>query len=103
MKRKLTEYTFRTEKIRTPLRFAVAPDIHSSPFEDVMEEFARCDAVLLPGDLVDRHRRNKNSAGDRSGILLRRKSRTKVKDQRGLLPPGTGQQGDASRQREHPL
>ena len=62
MKRKLTEYTFRTEKIRTPLRFAVAPDIHSSPFEDVMEEFARCDAVLLPGDLVDRHRRNNENA-----------------------------------------
>ena len=48
MDRKLTEYTFRTDKIARPLRFAVAPDIHSSPFEDVLEEFARCDAVLLP-------------------------------------------------------
>ena len=62
MKRKLTEYTFRTDKITSPLRFAVAPDIHSSPFEDVLEEFARCDAVLLPGDLVDRHRRNNGNA-----------------------------------------
>lgn len=62
MKRKLTEYTFRSEKIARPLRFAVAPDIHSSPFEDVLEEFGRCDAVLLPGDLVDRHRRNNENA-----------------------------------------
>ena len=62
MKRKLTEYTFRTDKITAPLRLAVAPDIHSSPFEDVLEEFSRCDAVLIPGDLVDRHRRNNSNA-----------------------------------------
>ena len=52
MKRKLTEYTFRSEKIPEPLRFAVASDIHSAPFDDVLEEFFRCDAVLLPGDKV---------------------------------------------------
>jgi hypothetical protein len=62
MKRKLTEYTFRSGKIREPLRFAVASDIHSAPFEDALEEFSRCDAVLLPGDLVDRHRRNNEEA-----------------------------------------
>ena len=62
MKRQLTEYTFRSEKIECPLRLAVAADIHSSPFEDVLEEFTRCDAVLIPGDLVDRHRRNNENA-----------------------------------------
>ena len=62
MDRKLTEYTFRSDKIDQPLRFAVAPDLHSSPFDDVLEEFARCDAVLLPGDLVDRHRKNNENA-----------------------------------------
>ena len=62
MKRKLTEYTFRTGKIRKPLRFAVAPDLHSAPFDDVLEEFARCDAVLVPGDLVDRHRSDNANA-----------------------------------------
>ena len=62
MKRKLTEYSFRTDKAVEPLRFAVAPDIHSAPFEDVLEEFSRCDAVLLPGDLVDRHRNNNENA-----------------------------------------
>ena len=62
MKRKLTEYTFRSEKITEQLRFAVVSDIHSAPFEDVLEEFSRCDAVLLPGDLVDRHRRDNTDA-----------------------------------------
>ena len=62
MKRQLTEYTFHSEKIERPLRLAVAADIHSSPFDDVLEEFTRCDAVLIPGDLVDRHRRNNENA-----------------------------------------
>jgi len=64
MKRKRTEYSFPADGIERTLRFAVAPDIHSSPFEDVLEDFARCDAVLIPGDLVDRHRRN-NSLAER--------------------------------------
>ena len=62
MKRNRTEYTFRSEKIQSPLTLAVASDIHSSPFQDVLEDFARCDAVLLPRDLVDRHRRNNEEA-----------------------------------------
>ena len=62
MKRVLTEYTFRTDRVERPFRFAVASDIHSSSFDDVLEEFSRCDAVLIPGDLVDRHRRNNSNA-----------------------------------------
>ena len=62
MKRIRTEYTFRTEKIEKPLRFAVAADLHSDTFDDVLEDFSRCDAVLLPGDLVDRHRKNNDNA-----------------------------------------
>ena len=62
MKRILTGYTFRTDRIDRPLRLAVASDIHSSPFDDVLEEFGRCDAVLIPGDLVDRHRRDNDNA-----------------------------------------
>ena len=62
MKRIKTEYTFRTDRIERPLRFAVAPDLHSGPFDDVLDEFSRCDAVLIPGDLVDRHRRNNENA-----------------------------------------
>jgi predicted MPP superfamily phosphohydrolase len=40
----------------------VASDLHSAPFDDVLEDFSRCDAVLIPGDLVDRHRRNNENA-----------------------------------------
>ena len=62
MKRIRTEYTFRTPLIERSLRFAVAPDLHSDVFDDVLEDFSRCDAVLIPGDLVDRHRRNNTNA-----------------------------------------
>ena len=62
MKRILTEYTFRSPLIERTLRFAVAPDLHSGPFDDVLDHFLRCDAVLVPGDLVDRHRRDNSGA-----------------------------------------
>ena len=62
MKRIRTEYTFRTGKVKKTLRFAVASDLHSDSFDDVLEEFNCCDAVLIPGDLVDRHRRNNENA-----------------------------------------
>ena len=62
MKRIRVEYTFRTPLIDHSLRFAVAPDLHSDVFDDVLEDFSRCDAVLIPGDLVDRHRRDNRNA-----------------------------------------
>jgi hypothetical protein len=62
MNRNRTEYTFRSGKVERALRLAVASDLHSSPFDDVLEDFAACDAVLLPGDLVDRHRRDNTQA-----------------------------------------
>ena len=62
MKRIQTAYTFRTDRIERPLRFAVCSDLHSDTFDDVLDEFSRCDAVLIPGDLVDRHRRNNENA-----------------------------------------
>ena len=62
MKRKITLHTIRSGKIQERLRLAVAPDLHSAPYTDVLGEFARCDAVLLPGDLVDRHRKDNRNA-----------------------------------------
>lgn len=62
MKRITTAYTFRTDRIKRPLRFAVCSDLHSDGFDDVLDEFSRSDAVLIPGDLVDRHRRNNENA-----------------------------------------
>ena len=62
MKRIRTLHSIRSEKISKPLRLAVASDIHSSSFDDVLADFAACDAVLIPGDLVDRHRKNNRLA-----------------------------------------
>ena len=62
MKRIITEHTFRSDRIGRPLRLAVASDLHSDSFDNVLEEFSRCDAVLIPGDLVDRHRRDNGNA-----------------------------------------
>ena len=62
MKRIITGHTVRSPRIPGSLRFAVASDIHSSPYDDVLETFAQCDAVLIPGDLVDRHRRDNSNA-----------------------------------------
>ncbi len=62
MKRIITTHTIRSFRIPESLRLAVAPDIHSAPFEDMTESFLRCDAVLIPGDLMDRHRRDNSNA-----------------------------------------
>ena len=62
MKRIRTEYTFRTDRIERTLRFAVCSDLHSDTFDNVLDDFSHCDAVLIPGDLVDRHRRNNENA-----------------------------------------
>ena len=40
MKRIRTEYTFRTPLAERSLRFAVAPDLHSDVFDDVLEDFS---------------------------------------------------------------
>ena len=62
MKRIITKHTIRSPRIPERLTLAVAPDIHSSPYRDALDTFAKCDAVLIPGDLVDRHRRDNSLA-----------------------------------------
>ena len=62
MERIRTIHEIRSEKIPAPLRLAVAADLHSGNFDDVMADFAACDAVLLPGDLLDRHRKDNRNA-----------------------------------------
>ncbi len=62
MKRIITEHTIRSGKIPEKLRLAVASDLHSGPYEDLLDLFYGCDALLLPGDLVDRHRRDNRLA-----------------------------------------
>ena len=58
LKRVRVYHTIRSPKIPRPLRLAVAADLHSEDFDDVMEDFRASDAILVPGDLVNRHRRS---------------------------------------------
>ena len=49
-------YSIQHPRIPEKLNLAVAPDLHAEPFQDVMEDFRWMDAILVPGDLVNRHR-----------------------------------------------
>ena len=62
MKRVRTHYVITTPKIRKRVRLAVASDLHSGAYDDVIRDFQSCDAILIPGDLVDRHRKNNELA-----------------------------------------
>ena len=62
MTRTITTYTIRNRIIPEKLRFAVVADLHSAPYEDVLGQLTACDGVLIPGDLVDRHRRDNRIA-----------------------------------------
>ena len=62
MKRIVTTHAIRSPLIPEKLRLAVASDLHSFPYDDVLDDFSACDAVLIPGDLIDRHRRDNSDA-----------------------------------------
>ena len=49
-------HTIRNPKIPEKMILAVAADLHTGPFDDVMADFQQADAILVPGDLVNRHR-----------------------------------------------
>lgn len=53
--REINHITVRSARITKPLTLAVAADLHDGYFEDVLPVMAQCDAILIPGDLVDRH------------------------------------------------
>ncbi|MBQ8555114.1 MAG: metallophosphoesterase [Clostridia bacterium] len=57
MTREVNHITVRSERVKSPLTFAVVADLHDGLFEDILEELAGCDAILIVGDLVDRHAR----------------------------------------------
>ena len=57
-RRRRVVHTVRSPKIPRAMTLAVAADLHSQSFDDVMEDFQAADAILVPGDLVNRHRRS---------------------------------------------
>lgn len=61
-KRNRVWHTVRSPKIKKPLTLAVASDLHSESFDDVLDDFRASDAVLVPGDLVNRHRKSYKEA-----------------------------------------
>lgn len=58
LRRRRVVHTVRSPKIPRAMTLAVAADLHSQSFDDVMEDFQAADAILVPGDLVNRHRRS---------------------------------------------
>lgn len=51
----INHITVRSEKITQPLTFAVCPDFHNGDVDLVLEACRGADAILVVGDLVDRH------------------------------------------------
>ena len=53
--RQIRHITVRSARIAQPLTLAVVSDFHDGLWEDVLPHLMDCDAILIPGDLVDRH------------------------------------------------
>lgn len=56
-RREINHITVRSPRIVRPLTLALVADLHDGPFEEVMPAMEGCDAILIVGDLVDRHSR----------------------------------------------
>lgn len=54
--RLVTEVSVTSEKITEPLTLAVVSDLHNGDYHDVLPSLRQADAILIVGDLVDRHR-----------------------------------------------
>ncbi|MBE5804870.1 MAG: hypothetical protein E7316_10220 [Clostridiales bacterium] len=57
MKRQVNHQTVRSEKIGKALTFALVADLHNGPYEDVLPALQGVDAILILGDLINRHRK----------------------------------------------
>lgn len=60
MNRKITTYRRYSEKLLAPKRFAVAADLHNGDYEDLLPHLRDVDAVLIVGDLLNRHQHGTN-------------------------------------------
>lgn len=55
--RQVNHHTVRSARIAKAVTFAVVSDLHNGPYADVLPELAKADAILILGDLVNRHRK----------------------------------------------
>ncbi len=51
----VTDYEIRSPKLQKPLCLAVVTDLHGGDYADVIPALQRADAILVVGDLVNRH------------------------------------------------
>ena len=54
--RVITPVTLQTDRLTRPVTFAILADLHNGPFSDVLPALEAADAILVPGDLLNRHR-----------------------------------------------
>lgn len=56
--RTLTVYPWHTGKLSHPLRLMVVSDLHDGPYEDILPMLVGADALLVPGDVVNRYQQS---------------------------------------------
>lgn len=56
MKLQIVHHTVRSEKIDRPVTFALVSDLHNGPYDQALPALQEADAILIVGDLVNRHR-----------------------------------------------
>ena len=66
-RRAITRCTVRSPRMQAELTLAVASDLHNGPYADVLPYLKQVDAILIPGDLMNRHR----SGYDQAAAFLR--------------------------------
>lgn len=54
-RRVVTHAVIRSPKITSPLTLAVVSDLHNGPYDDLLPVMDAADAILIVGDLIDRH------------------------------------------------
>lgn len=55
MKRQVNHVTVASPKVPHPLTFALVADLHNGPYMDILPHLQGVDAVLILGDLINRH------------------------------------------------
>ncbi|MBE0600370.1 MAG: metallophosphoesterase [Firmicutes bacterium] len=53
--RRITNYSWHTGKLTKPVRLLVVSDLHNGPYADIIPHLKDVDALLMPGDLAERH------------------------------------------------
>ncbi len=61
---RITEYYLRHPRVKEKLTLAIVADLHNGPWRDFVPALEQADAILVVGDLVNRHRPGHEHAAD---------------------------------------